>query len=234
MKHILLNRIFLCGSFFASVITYTADQFNNLRASYFRHLEIIKSLQLSQPLKQQANETLVHMGLFGGFTVDANHANTRTIATYGLGGCIATALHVRYKNGARYAGMTHFPPTDISEHKTAIKELISDATRKSDGNNGIQTAHFFVAVPGALQKKDDTWEMVAAHRQKPTIATLHALAEQKLNGYTGTLITDVLPYNIQEVNDDSDYNSRDLTLTLGKDSSSILLTKNGYDKNINL
>jgi hypothetical protein len=233
MKNITIYRIFLCGSFFASTITYTADEFDNLRASCFRHLEIIKSLQLSQPLKQQANETLVHMGLFRGFTVDANHAHTRTIATYGLGGCIATALHVRYKNGARYAGMTHFPPTDISEHKTAIKELISDATHKSVGNDGIQVVHFFVAVPGQCQKKGNTWEMVADDRQIPTIATLHALAQQKLNGYTNTIITDVLPYDIKE-DLDSSPDSRDLTLTLDKDSSSILLAKNDSLKRINL
>lgn len=58
--------------------------------------------------------------------------------------------------------------------------------------------------------------------------------QQKLNSYTNTVITDVLPYGINEIIPDFSYDSRDLTLALDKDSSSVLLTVNGSYKKINL
>lgn len=108
------------------------------------HKEILKTLTLAH---QRPNETCISMWDFGSTTSLPTAKSPVIISTNGLGGCLATALHIKYNNGEQYAGITHYPPLSDKEQQNNLKTLCLQALKGQNKTKKIIATNFFFVAP---------------------------------------------------------------------------------------
>jgi hypothetical protein len=184
-----------------------------------------RKLALLMKSEQKPHETLVPMWGADKISVELGDETEKTIATYGLGGCIATAICMKSYDGGKFAGMTHFPP-DRGGHAYALAQIVNDGSLYCKGSGGVESVDFFVIVPG---KQPDEFVMVPCEDYHVAITHLNLVVKNAMKGQASKIKTNSLAYNMMKVWGSSKSNEihREVTVTLGNGGMSVVLDKNG-------
>lgn len=119
----------------------------------------------------------------------------KIIWTYGLGGCYGCLVYTEHPDGTRNAVLTHYPPTEISQDLSKLRELIGQNVKMREATTKqtvlVMAAGEWVQDPGTKNgsfrvRSQQTADLLALAVQ----AELGAGVDVKLEPYSETQMAD--------------------------------------------
>lgn len=216
------NNMLLISTIFLFSNTYLLHGMEQNMYKLIQALE--ETRKIIQPLViqlQRPNETCVSIWDSNSITSTPDIKSPLIISTLELGGCLATALHIKYNNGDQYAGITHYPPSSRNDQENIVKMQCLQALKHQTETKKIVATNFFFSAPKEEEKiAISIFHPVMPSRNDLAYKILHCRINIELKK-TGIIKTHFIPYDIFESTEE-----RDIELILYPDKATLRIKNN--------
>ena len=128
------------------------------------------SYQMNQYMERadENDPTCIRVEMDNGKRLDLDAPTEQVIFTYGLCGCIATALCIEMTNGEKMVILTHNSPLTIITASLNLHRLTTEVTPEA-----VKNAKFFILAPGEYeQNTEGTWELKVKQKNEMDLTLL--------------------------------------------------------------